>query len=271
MAIIMGILNVTPDSFYEGARSLDHHKARAQAHQMVEEGASIIDIGGESTRPGAQPISTTQECDRVLPILEILAKDFKETNIIVSIDTRNPEVMLQAMDYGVGLINDVNALQCPMTSTFKKVLIKIKQQALSLCLMHMRGNPQDMQLNPHYNDVVSEVKEFLASRLAFCLQQGLSRHQIILDPGFGFGKTPEHNADLLRDLKKIRTLGCRLLVGLSRKSFIGKWLMQSLDPSDRLEGSLAAAVIAILNGADIIRTHDVKATLQSVKIAEMFK
>lgn len=267
----MGILNVTPDSFYDGARFLDYQKARAQAHQMVEEGASIIDVGGESTRPGALPISTEQECDRVLPILEILAKDFKETQIRVSIDTRNLEVMLQAMDYGVSLINDVNALQCPMSAVFKKLLTKIKQQSLSLCLMHMQGQPQSMQSNPHYNDVVSEVRDFLKSRLEFCLEQGLSAHQIILDPGFGFGKTSNHNADLLKNLKIFKSLGCRLLVGLSRKSFIGNWLMQSVNPSDRLEGSLAAAVIAVLNGADIVRTHDVKSTVQSVKIAEMFK
>jgi dihydropteroate synthase len=265
MAVIMGVLNMTPDSFYEGSR-LDYHKARERAHEMVEAGASIIDIGGESTRPGAQAVSSAQECDRVLPILEALAKDFK--NITLSIDTRNPEVMLRAIDAGATLINDINALQGEIPLT---LLEKIKQKSISVCLMHMQGQPQTMQVDPHYDDILSEVKNFLGSRYQFCLNQGIKEHQLIIDPGFGFGKTADHNEILLKNLKAFKGLGGRLLVGLSRKSFIGKWLEESNSPLDRLEGSLAAAVIAVLNGADIIRTHDVKATTQVVKIAKRFQ
>lgn len=268
----MGILNVTPDSFYDGGQFSDHALAIAQAHQMVDEGACIIDVGGESTRPGAQPISISQECDRVLPIIQTLAKDFKHDNTItLSIDTRHPEVMRQAIECGAGFINDVNALQVEMTEDLQPLLNTVSQNAISVCLMHMQGEPHSMQVNPQYTNVVLEVRNFLESRFNFCLNNGLKQEQIILDPGFGFGKTPEHNMQLLKNLKQFKTLGCRVLVGLSRKSFIEKWLITPTAPTDRLAGSLAASVIAVLGGADIIRTHDVKATVQAVKIAEIFK
>lgn len=267
----MGILNVTPDSFYDGGRFVDYNRAIDEAHKMVTAGASILDIGGESTRPGATPISVAQECDRVLPVLEILSKDFKDSSIVLSIDTRHPEVMSYALEHGVSFINDINALQCQMTLEFDALLNTIKNKKASVCLMHMQGNPQTMQFAPAYTNVVEEVRQFLESRLQFCLDKGLEQDSIVLDPGFGFGKTPEHNASLLKNINIFKGLGCRILVGLSRKSFIGKWLTEAANPADRLEGSLAASVIAVLGGADIIRTHDVEATVKAVKIADMFK
>lgn len=264
----MGVLNVTPDSFYDGGQFVDIPRAIARAHQMVQEGARIIDVGGESTRPGASLISPSQECDRVLPVIQALAKDFKhDKNITLSIDTRNPQVMQQAIEEGARLVNDVYALQA---EDAQSILMTLKEKGIPVCLMHMQGQPDTMQSAPQYQDVVLEVHDFLKSRRDFCLQNGLKADQIILDPGFGFGKTAEHNAQLLKNLKQFKAFGCPLLVGLSRKTCIGKWLDLE-EPKDRLAGSLAAAVIAVLNGADIIRTHDVQSTVHSVKIAEMFK
>lgn len=272
MVSIMGVLNVTPDSFYDKSRFIDYPKAIAHAHQMIAQGACIIDVGGESTRPGAQSICVSQECDRVLPIIQALAKDFKHDNTItLSIDTRHPEVMRQAIECGAGFINDVNALQGEMTEALQALLNTLAQHNLPVCLMHMQGEPSSMQIKPEYTDVVLEVKHFLESRLHFCVAKGLKQEQIILDPGFGFGKTVEHNTQLLKNLDQFKALGTRVLVGLSRKSFIEKWLQVPTSAADRLAGSLAASVIAVLNGADIIRTHDVKATVDAVKIAEIFK
>jgi len=275
MTSIMGILNVTPDSFYDGGRYVDRAAAIAQAHQMVQAGATIIDIGGESTRPGALVVPFTQEMDRVLPVVEALAEDFKNyPSLSLSIDTRNPEVMLAAIKAGARFINDINALQIDKTPTANQMvsnlLTEIKQTHTKICLMHMKGNPQNMQLAPHYTNVVLEIKDFLKSRVTFCLEQGLKKDQIIIDPGFGFGKTPDHNKALLQNLNAFSDLGVPILVGLSRKSFIEKWLAESVPLADRLAPSIAAALVAVRNGADIIRTHDVQATVYALKITQLF-
>jgi dihydropteroate synthase len=253
---IMGVLNITPDSFSDGGEFIDADAAVARGHRMVEEGADIIDIGGESTRPGAAPVEADAELDRVLPVIERLAKVLP---VPLSIDTRKPAVIRAAAAAGVGLINDVWALREP------GALEAAAETGLPVCLMHMQGEPQTMQHAPHYDDVVDEIAAFLEARVAACVAAGIARERLLIDPGFCFGKTLEHNYTLLANLAQFRRLSLPLLVGISRKSMIAKVLPQAL-ADQRAAGSVAAAVIAVLNGADIVRVHDVAATAAALAV-----
>ncbi len=254
---VMGVLNVTSESFSDGGRFLSLDRALDHAHRMHEEGADIIDVGGESTRPGATPISEQQELDRVLPVVEGLSNSI---SIPISIDTSKPAVMRAAVRAGAGLVNDVYALRAA------GALQVISQLQVPVCLMHMQGKPRTMQRQPRYQDVVSEVKSFLCSRVECCLNEGISRHAILLDPGFGFGKTLEHNLSLLRELVSFTELGYPLVVGLSRKSMFGALL--GLSVGERLNASVSAAVIAALRGASIMRVHDVRATVEALAVVQ---
>jgi dihydropteroate synthase len=249
----MGVLNVTPDSFSDGGRFLDAAAAVAHGVRMVEEGAGIIDIGGESTRPGADPVSTEEEIRRVVPVIEKLRA---QTNAVISVDTSKPQVMRAAAEAGAGLLNDVRAFSEP------HALETAAATQCALCVMHMQGDPRTMQLAPHYEDVVKEVKAFLDARVATCRAAGVPADRIAIDPGFGFGKTFEHNLELLRHL---RNLGSEwpIIVGLSRKSFVGR--LTGRPPGERLHGSVALAMMAVLNGANIVRVHDVGPTIDALK------
>jgi len=256
--LVMGILNITPDSFSDGGQYLDFDQALKRAETMIEEGADIIDIGGESTRPGSDPVSADEELKRITPIIKALQKD---SNIVISVDTYKPRVMEQVIDMGVAMINDVSALQQP------GAIDAIKKSNVGICLMHMQGTPKTMQVNPTYQDVVNEVKLFLEERANSLIAEGIQTERIILDPGFGFGKTFEHNMSLLQNLESFQTLKFPLLVGLSRKSFIRKIL--SGDHDDHLSGSISAAILSILKGAKIVRVHDVKETQSAIKIMQI--
>jgi dihydropteroate synthase len=252
---VMGVLNVTPDSFSDGGKYNDLCSAVARAKEMVSEGAALIDVGGESTRPGAPLVSVQEELDRVIPIVEALVR---ELPVPISVDTSKPEVMREALRGGAGMINDVRALREP------GAMEVLSESNVPVCLMHMRGDPATMQDNPVYEDVVAEVKAFLAGRIQACEAAGIGRRRLFVDPGFGFGKTLAQNLALLKSLGDLLTLGVPLLVGLSRKSMIGTILNAAV--SERLYGSLAAAVIAVWQGASIVRTHDVKATFQALQV-----
>jgi dihydropteroate synthase len=256
--LVMGILNITPDSFSDGGQYLDFDQALKRAETMIEEGADIIDIGGESTRPGSDPVSADEELKRITPIIRALQK---HSNIVISVDTYKPRVMEQVIDMGVAMINDVFALQQP------GAIDVIKKSNVGICLMHMQGTPKTMQLNPTYQDVVNEVKLFLEERANSLIAEGVKTERIILDPGFGFGKTFEHNISLLQNLESFQTLKFPLLVGLSRKSFIRKIL--SGDHDDHLSGSISAAILSIVKGAKIVRVHDVKETKSAIKIIQI--
>ena len=256
--LVMGILNITPDSFSDGGQYLDFDQALKRAETMIEEGADIIDIGGESTRPGSDPVSVDEELKRIIPIIKALKK---HSNIVISVDTYKPRVMEQVIDMGVGMINDVFALQQP------GAIDVIKKSNVGICLMHMQGTPKTMQLNPTYQDVVNEVKLFLEERANSLIAEGVKTERIILDPGFGFGKTFEHNISLLQNLESFQTLKFPLLVGLSRKSFIRKIL--NGDHDDHLSGSISAAIFSIVKGAKIVRVHDVKETQSAIKIIQI--
>jgi dihydropteroate synthase len=253
----MGILNVTPDSFSDGGVFFPPGAALQQARRMVAEGADLIDIGGESTRPGAEPVSVDEELRRVIPLIERLAP---ELPVPLSIDTSKPEVMRQAVAAGAGLINDVMALRHP------GALETAAEAGVPVCLMHMQGEPRSMQRSPHYQDVVAEVAVFFEERIRACEGAGIPRQRLILDPGFGFGKTLEHNMQLLAGLAVLADLGPPLLVGLSRKSMIGA-LLGEVPVGERLYGSLAAAVLALERGARILRVHDVGATTDALRVA----
>jgi len=253
---IMGILNVTSDSFSDGGLFLSVEAALKQAHQMVQEGADIIDIGGESTRPGAQPVSVQEELDRVMPIL---TKIRAEAPISISVDTSKPQVMQEAIAAGADMINDVMALR--HEGSLATVATSDKVQ---VCLMHIQGEPRTMQQKPHYTNVVDEIKTFLLERVQACLKSGIAKNRIILDPGFGFGKTLEHNLLLMKKLHVFTELDYPVLVGVSRKSMIGNILNKPV--KERLYGSLALAVLAVSKGASIIRTHDVAATKDALKM-----
>jgi dihydropteroate synthase len=252
----MGILNVTPDSFSDGGRFTRLDAALRQAERMAAEGAAILDVGGESTRPGAEAVSVQQELDRVMPLIERL---HDELSLPLSIDTSKPEVMRAAVAAGAGLINDVYALRR------EGALQAAAELAVPVCLMHMQGEPRAMQHNPSYQDLITEVADFFAERIDACLQAGIRREQLLLDPGFGFGKTLAHNLQLLAHLAEFKGLGLPLLVGISRKSMIGA-LLDNAPVDQRLYGSLAAAVLAAERGADILRVHDVRATVDALKI-----
>ena len=254
---VMGILNVTPDSFSDGGLFNSVDKAAAHAENMVNEGAALIDVGGESTRPEAKAISVQEEMDRVLPVIE---KITGQIETIVSVDTSAPAVMREAANLGAGLINDVRALQT------EGALQAVIDTGLPVCLMHMQGSPQEMQQKPQYQNAVSDINSFLLKRVQACEDKGISKNRIIIDPGFGFGKLLEHNLHLLKELEVFKQSGCPVLVGLSRKSMIDKILDLPVD--QRLPGSLALAVMAIERGASIIRVHDVAETVQVVKITE---
>lgn len=254
---VMGILNVTPDSFSDGGRFINPNIALRQAMTMVEEGASIIDIGGESTRPGAASTSEQQELDRVMPVIESVRS---VTDVLISIDTSKPRVMREAVAAGASVINDVAALQ------IDGAMAAAAELKVPVCLMHMRGEPRSMQEDPQYDDVVAEVAAFLAERIDACVAAGLDQDLIIVDPGFGFGKTHAHNVKLLANLRQLRVRDRPLLAGISRKSTLGALTGREID--ERMPASVAAAVVAVMNGADIIRVHDVKATVDAVKVAQ---
>ena len=254
---VMGILNITPDSFSDGGDFFAPEKAVQRALQMVDEGAAIIDVGGESTRPGAADVSVAEELDRVIPVVEALSAAL---DIPVSIDTRKPAVMQAAVAAGAGLVNDVNALQAA------GAIDVVARLAVPVCLMHMQGDPGTMQENPGYRDVVTEVGDFLRARAAASITGGIARDRILLDPGFGFGKRVEHNLLLLQQLHRLVALGYPVLAGLSRKSLIGEVLGLPVDK--RLSPGLALAVIAAWQGARIIRTHDVAATREAVNMCQ---
>lgn len=253
--VVMGVLNVTPDSFSDGGRYLGLPEALAQAERLAEEGAAIIDIGGESTRPGAAPVAVEEELRRVIPVVERLADSL---GVPVSVDTRTPAVMRASIAAGASLINDVTALRAP------GALESVAASGAAVCLMHLQGEPQTMQNAPRYDDVVGEVRDFLRERVAACVAAGIAKTRLVIDPGFGFGKTLEHNLDLLRGLPAIVAEGLPVLVGLSRKRMIGA--LTGRDEGDRLAGSVALAVLAALNGARIIRAHDVRETVDALKI-----
>ncbi len=253
----MGVLNVTPDSFSDGGRFTDPDRAVEHALRMVEEGASIVDVGGESTRPGASPVSVAEELERVLPVIERLAG---RAAAVISVDTSRPEVMRSASAAGAGMINDVRALERP------GALAAAAATSCAVCLMHMQGEPATMQRGPAYGDVVSEVKAFLRARAQACRAAGIADERIAIDPGFGFGKTLAHNLELLRGLPDLTESGIPVTVGLSRKSAVASLTGRS--SGDRLAGSLALATIAVLQGASIVRAHDVAATLDAIKVAQ---
>lgn len=255
--VVMGILNVTPDSFSDGGQYFSLNAAVDHARRMHAEGALIIDVGAESTRPGAARVRVQEELDRMLPVVERLVR---EMEVVVSVDTSTPEVMREAAALGAGFINDVRALQRPGS------LQVAAATGLPVCLMHMRGEPDTMQRDPQYADVLSEVEHFFTNRIDECLAAGMEARNIILDPGFGFGKTLEHNLDLLRGLPRLAAMGYPILAGLSRKSMLGS-LVGNAPVNQRLHAGLAAASIAVLKGARIIRAHDVKATCDAVAVA----
>jgi dihydropteroate synthase len=251
----MGILNVTPDSFSDGGRFNTVDLAVEHGVRLADQGAAIIDVGGESTRPGAAPVSVDEELRRVIPVIEKLRK---ATSSVISIDTMKPEVMRAAASAGAGLINDVRALQEP------NALEVAASTSCAVCLMHMQGEPRTMQANPTYSDVVSDINAFLHERVQACRSVGIADDRISIDPGFGFGKTIAHNLELLRRLGELTKEGLPVLAGLSRKSMLATLLG---DPAkDRLHASVALAVIAAMNGARIVRVHDVAATVDAMKI-----
>jgi dihydropteroate synthase len=251
----MGILNVTPDSFSDGGQFFSTNSAIQQSQDMVNEGAAIIDVGGESTRPDALVVSVEEERRRVLPIIKRIQKELPNT--IISIDTSKPEIMANAIEVGVHLVNDVNALRAP------GALEVIAGSNVALCLMHMRGDPRNMQEDPHYDNVVDEVFNFLQQRVEECVKAGIDENRIIVDPGFGFGKSLQHNLLLLKKLKRFKELEVALLVGVSRKSMIGAILDKPVN--ERLIGSTSLATLAAWMGADILRVHDVAATSDALK------
>ena len=252
---VMGILNVTPDSFSDGGKHNSLDNAMRQADAMVKAGATIIDVGGESTRPGAPEVTLDEELERVIPVIEKMAS---ELETVISIDTSKSGVMRAAVEAGASLINDVQALQAP------GALDAAVACGVPVCLMHMQGLPRTMQHNPQYSDVAQEVCDFLMSRANACIDAGIRKEQIILDPGFGFGKTLDHNFALFAQLNKVQSLGFPVLVGVSRKSMIGNLLDRSTD--ERLAGSLALAALASYQNANILRVHDVTETVDVVKI-----
>jgi dihydropteroate synthase len=251
----MGVLNVTPDSFSDGGQTLTLDAALRRADAMVAAGAAVIDIGGESTRPGAAPVSAEEEIRRVVPVISAVAARFP---VPVSVDTSKPEVMRAAVAAGAGLINDVRALQMP------GALEAAVRLDVPVCLMHMQGEPDTMQQGPSYGDVVAEVAGFLRTRVASCEAAGIFRHRLLLDPGFGFGKTLTHNLTLLDGLRTIVALGPPIVVGLSRKSMIGA--LTGRPVAERLAGSLAAAVVAVERGAALVRVHDVAETVDALAV-----
>ncbi|WP_343860264.1 dihydropteroate synthase [Aliiglaciecola litoralis] len=252
---VMGILNVTPDSFSDGGQHNSVEAAIEQARLMIEDGASIIDVGGESTRPGAAEVSLQQELDRTIPVIEGICARF---DTLVSIDTSKASVMQHAVNAGARLINDVRALR------EENALEAAAKSGAYVCLMHMQGQPRSMQQQPTYDEVVTDVSDFLSERMAKCVAAGIPKSKLIIDPGFGFGKSLSHNYQLLNRLEHFRSLDVPMLIGVSRKSMIGNLLNREV--GERLAGSLAAATVAMMKGAHILRVHDVKQTVDAVKV-----
>ena len=253
---VMGIVNVTPDSFSDGGKFNTTEKAIEHALQLVEEGADILDIGGESTRPGATPVPLDEELKRVIPVIGGL----RGVGVPLSIDTYKPQVMQAAITAGVDIVNDVCALR------ESQALEIVAASQVGVCLMHMQDRPQTMQADPQYDDVVSEVSHFLKARLDAAEQAGIERSRIVLDPGFGFGKRTAHNLTLLNHLNDIQALGLPLLIGISRKSVLGQVVGSSVD--ERIHASIAASVVSVMKGANIVRVHDVKPTIDALKIVQ---
>ncbi|CDF86288.1 Dihydropteroate synthase [Pseudomonas knackmussii B13] len=253
----MGILNVTPDSFSDGGRFNQLDRALQRAAEMVEAGATLIDVGGESTRPGARLVTPTEELERVAPVVEAIAR---ELDVVISVDTSTPAVMRESGRLGAGLINDVRSLQRD------GAVDAAADTGMAICLMHMRGEPSNMQNDPRYPDILAEVRDFLVERMAVCEAAGIPRERIVLDPGFGFAKTQAHNLVLFQRMERLLELGCPLLVGVSRKSMIGRALGREV--GDRLYGSLALAALAVSKGARIIRVHDVAETVDVVRMID---
>jgi len=258
--LLMGVVNVTPDSFSDGGRFFDPGSAIAHAERLAEDGADIIDVGGESTRPGALPVSAQQEMDRVLPVLEGL----KTLEKPLSVDTRRPEVMRAALRAGASMINDIESLQAP------GALEAVASSGCAVCLMHMKGEPATMQRAPHYDDVLAEVLGFLRDRALACEKAGIGRNRIVVDPGFGFGKTLEHNLALMKSLSRFQDLKLPVLVGWSRKSSLGR-ITGRTQPGERLPASLAMALLALQGGARILRVHDVRETRDVVRVWEAYE
>jgi dihydropteroate synthase len=254
----MGVVNITPESFSDGGRFFDPAKAVAHAQQLADEGADLIDLGGESSRPGAVPVSVNEELGRILPVLEGL----KGLEKPISVDTRRPQVMREALKAGASMINDIDALGAP------GALEAVASSQCAVCLMHKKGEPATMQRDPHYDDVVAEVFAFLQNRIKDCEKAGVSRDRLVADPGFGFGKNMEHNLTLLRKLPQFAELGVPLLAGLSRKSTIGKLTGRPME--QRLAGSLAMALLALQGGATILRVHDVKETRDVIAVWQAY-
>lgn len=254
---VMGILNVTPDSFSDGGKHNDLVQALTHANAMINAGATIIDIGGESTRPGADEVSVEQELERVIPVVEAISQRFE---VWISVDTSKPEVIREAANAGAHIINDIRSLQEP------GALEAAAETGLPVCLMHMQGEPKTMQQAPQYTDFLQEVENFFVQQIARCEAAGIKKTQLLLDPGFGFGKNLSHNYQLLAHLADFHRFGLPLLVGMSRKSMIGQLL--NVGPSQRLTGSLACAVIAAMQGAHILRVHDVKETVEAMRVVE---
>jgi dihydropteroate synthase len=252
--LIMGVVNVTPDSFSDGGQFLEPARAVAHARRLVEEGADILDVGGESSRPGALPVSARDELERVLPVLDAL----RDARLPLSIDTVKPEVMRAGLDRGASMVNDINALRAPGAAE------AVAASGAAVCLMHMQGEPRTMQREPHYEDVVDEVRTYLAERAAAAEASGIGRDRIVLDPGFGFGKSVAHNLALLRGLSRLAELGYPLMAGLSRKSTLGAITGRS--SGERMPASVAAALLAVQHGARIVRVHDVAATRDALAV-----
>lgn len=252
---VMGILNVTPDSFSDGGRYNTVEVALARARGMVADGAAFIDVGGESTRPGATPVSVEEELERVCPVVEAIARDL---GVVVSVDTSSPQVMAEVVKLGAGMINDVRALQRDGAPEV------VANAGVPVCVMHIQGEPDTMQDDPRYRNVRREVSSFLTERMRVIEKAGVRPDNIILDPGFGFGKSPQHNLQLLASLEQLQLLGHPILVGMSRKSMLGH--ITGRDVSERLPASLAAATISAMKGASIIRVHDVRETVDAVKV-----
>lgn len=252
--LVMGIVNVTPDSFSDGGRHASAAQAIAHARKLLDDGADILDIGGESTRPGAAEVGVQEELDRVLPVIEGL----RDINVPISIDTWKPEVMRAALAAGACLVNDVNALLA------EGAMAAVAQGDAAVCLMHKQGTPRTMQQQPEYRDVVAEVQSFLQERIRAAEAAGITRERLCIDPGFGFGKTLAHNLALLRGIPQLKTLGVPLLAGLSRKSMLGA--ITGRDVDERMAASVAAAMLAVQQGAAIVRVHDVRETVDALKI-----
>jgi dihydropteroate synthase len=254
--VVMGVLNVTPDSFSDGGRYATVDAAIARGHRMAAEGAAIIDVGGESTRPGAEPVDVAEESRRVLPVIEALAARLA---VVISVDSSKPEVMRAAVAAGARLINDVRGLEAP------GALEAVAETGAAVCLMHMRGEPRSMQEDPQYDDVVVEVRDYLAARVTACLEAGIGPERLCVDPGIGFGKRPEHNLALLASLDRLADPEIPVLVGVSRKSLVG--IITGRPVAERLAGGVAFAALAVMHGAAIVRAHDVAATVDAVKVA----